>query len=67
MYPDYYRLYKFFRSGRFDIERVTYNDDMKEIHAFFQEIFITSNNAIETGIGDDSIRSDIDPVELAVL
>jgi len=66
-YPDYNRTYLYFQSGRFNLEN---NEDMdeivKEILKLRQDTFSITCNAIKSGIDEDLIRRDVDPVEVTV-
>lgn len=66
-YPDYNEAYLYFRSGRFDIEKNRdVNEIIKQILKLRQDTFLITCNAIKSGIDEDLIRSDMDPVEVTV-
>lgn len=66
-YPDYNRVYLYFRSGRFDLEDNKDMDEVaKEIIKLRQDTFTITCNAINSGINEGLIRRDIDPVEVTV-
>lgn len=90
-YYDYYRIYNYFLSERFDITEVVnvnymkkviqegrqysvfpasfapVSDFLKEIIDLRMEMVTMLCEAIKTGLEDGSIRSDADPLEMAVL
>ena len=66
-YPDYSRAYLYFRSDRFSIEsNEDLCDDAKKVLELRNEEFAIVCNAIESGMAEGMIRSDLDPVEVTV-
>ena len=66
-YPDYNRMYLYFRSERFSTkDGEDLCDDAKKIIELRHEEFIITCNAIKSGINEGTIRSDLDPVEITV-
>ncbi|WP_424358354.1 TetR/AcrR family transcriptional regulator [Methanocella sp. MCL-LM] len=62
-YPDYCRLFHYSGSDRFD---ATCCEDAREIMALNQEIMMTMVDSIIIGMKDGTIRSDLNPLEVAV-
>lgn len=62
-YPDYYRLFCYAGSDRFDLS--SYNCG-KEITAVNEEMLAIMVEAIHTGVRDGTIRNDLNPTELAI-
>jgi AcrR family transcriptional regulator len=66
-YPDYLKCCYFMMSGRFDPASIMANRDVQEMGLILGEMYTRFRNAIAAGIGDGSIRSDVEPEEIAVL
>jgi len=66
-YPDYQKCCNFMMSGRFDPASLMAHRDIHEIGQLMTEMFVRFRDAIQAGIDDGSIRSDVEPEELAVL
>jgi AcrR family transcriptional regulator len=66
-YPEYDRVLAYFRSGRFDAMAVTGNEAYEAVDRILQESGKLNDTAIRTGIGDGTLRSDIDPDVLSIL
>lgn len=66
-HPDYHRVLNYFRSGRFDVLEDTGNETLEAVYRALQDIFELNYAAIETGIRDGTLRSEIDPFILSIL
>jgi len=66
-YPDYQKCCNFMMSGRFDPSSMMANKDIQEVGRMMGEMYTRFRNAIQAGIEDGSIRSDVEPEEIAVL
>jgi AcrR family transcriptional regulator len=66
-YPDYQRCCNFMMKGRFDPVSLMANRDMQEVGGMMGEMFARFRSAIQTGMDEGSIRSDVEPEEIAVL
>ena len=66
-FPDNDRVLNTFRSGRFDNLDLERSEALCSVHRVLQEISTLNDDAIQAGIEDGTIRSDIDPVVLSVL
>lgn len=66
-YPDYMKCCYFMMSGRFDPASIMANRDVQEMGQILGEMYMRFRNAIQAGIEDGSIRSDVEPEEIAVL
>ena len=81
-YPDYIQIYNYFQSGRFNmaneekpnkkpksyVNSIPYvNECANEINRLRKERFSILCNSIQKGIDDETMRPDLDPVEVAVL
>jgi len=66
-YPGYRSMIRLFKSGRFSLE---YNDvsnnEVAEITSYSDAMINLTEEIVKSGVKDGSIRSDIDPVELAI-
>lgn len=62
-HPDYYRLFHYAGSDRFDTACCS---AAEEIMALNKEIMMTMVEAIQTGMKDGTIRSDLNPLEMAI-
>ena len=66
-YPDHAKAYFYFRSGRFDLSRDTLSADAQEILALINTLVEMLLSSIKRGIEDGVVRSDVNPVSVAVL
>ncbi|PWR72522.1 TetR/AcrR family transcriptional regulator [Methanospirillum lacunae] len=66
-YPDYDRVLSTYRSGRFETLDQEKSEALCSVHRVLQEISTLNDDAIQAGIKDGTIRSDIDPVVLSIL
>jgi AcrR family transcriptional regulator len=67
-YPDHAKAYFYFRSGRFDLShKDTLSADAQEILALFNTLVEMLLSSIKRGIEDGVVRSDVNPVAVAVL
>ena len=65
-FPEYYKIFTYFRSSRFIMKITTGNDAIESVYHVMQEIGEITDSAIQIGIEDGTLRSDIDPVMLSV-
>lgn len=66
-YPDYMKCCYFMMSGRFDPASLMANKDVQTTGLILGEMYTRFRNAIQAGIKEGSIRSDVEPEEIAVL
>lgn len=66
-YPDYQKCCNFMMSGRFEPASMMANKDIQEVGRMMGEMYTRFRDAIQAGIDDGSIRSDVEPEEIAVL
>ncbi len=92
-YPDYFKAYNYFQSGRFDLSDMIHsdyaqlsiqsmlysihlpsnflnldaNEYIKDIFKLRKEVFFMLCKSIEEGIKEGTIRSDVDPLKIAVM
>jgi TetR/AcrR family transcriptional regulator len=68
-YPDYFRLLYSPTSikKQFDMDKMNSSEEFQEVRMLFKEIMSVGIDSIQKGIEDGEIRSDIDPVEAAIL
>ena len=67
-YPGYRSLIRLFKSGRFSLEdRDTCGAEIAEIISHADALTDYMENIVRKGIADGSIRSTLDPVELAII
>jgi len=68
-YPDYFRLLYSPSSikKQFDMDKMNSSEEFHEVRGLFKEIMSVGIDSIQKGIEDGEIRSDIDPVEAAIL
>lgn len=68
-YPDYFRLLYSPTSikKQFDMDKMNSSEEFQEVRELFKEIMSVGIDSIQKGIDDGEIRSDIDPVEAAIL
>ncbi len=66
-YPDYQKCCSFVMSGRFDPASLMANKDIQEIGGLVGEMYARFLSAIQAGMNEGSIRSDVEPEEIAVL
>ena len=68
-YPEYFRLLYSPTSikKQFDMDKMNSSEEIKEVRGLFKEIMSVGIDSIQKGIDDGEIRSDIDPVEAAIL
>jgi len=66
-YADYQKCCYFLMSGRFDPTSLMANKDIQQMGLMLGEMYTRFRNAIEAGIEDGSIRSDVEPEEIAIL
>lgn len=62
-YPDYYRLFEYSNSQRFNASCC---NSAGEINTLSQELITIMCDAIKTGISDGTIRKDVNPLETAI-
>ena len=62
-YPDYFRIYRYARTERFQISD---NEDAKELVDLTTGIWRIMVEAILQGMKDGTIRKDVDPVEMSI-
>jgi len=62
-YPDYSRVYNYSLSARFDMVN---SEEMTEMLELLNENTVAMYDAIKTGMKDGIVRSDLDPLEVAV-
>lgn len=62
-YPDYYRLFEYSNSQRFNAPCC---NSAGEINTLSQELITIMCDAIKTGISDGTIRKDVKPLETAI-
>lgn len=67
-YPGYRSMILLFKSGRFSLDqRESYNDEVTEFISHSEAMISLTEDIVESGVEDGSIRSDIDPIELAII
>ena len=68
-YPDYFRLLYSPTSikKQFDIDKMTSSGEFQEVRELFKEIMFIGIDSIEKGRDEGEIRSDVDPIEAAIL
>lgn len=68
-YPDYFRLLYSPTSIKktFDMNKMANSEEFHEVRELFKEIMSIGIDLIQKGIDDGEIRSDVDPVEAAIL
>ena len=62
-YPDYFRIYRYARTERFQMSD---NEDAKELVDLTTGIWRIMVEAILQGMKDGTIRKDVDPVEMSI-
>lgn len=62
-YPDYFRIYRYARTERFQMSD---NEDAKELVDLTTGIWRLMVEAILQGMNDGTIRKDVDPVEMSI-
>jgi TetR/AcrR family transcriptional regulator len=62
-YADYYRLFRFAMSGRFDMAQ---HEDGLEFHRLMHDLLARMCRGIKAGMEDGTIRGDMDPLTIAV-
>ena len=62
-YPDYFRIYRYARTERFQMSD---NEDAKELVDLTTGIWRLMVEAILQGMKDGTIRKDVDPVEMSI-
>lgn len=68
VYPDYYKVYQYFQTGRFDdLADEEVNEDLREIKKLQKEMVGSWVQAIKSGITEGTIGSEIDPLYASVL
>lgn len=66
-YADYQKCCYFLMSGRFDPASIMANKDIQEMGLLLGAMYTRFRDAIQAGIEEGSIRSDVEPEEIAVL
>jgi TetR/AcrR family transcriptional regulator len=67
-FPGYRSMILLFKSGRFSLDqREIYNDEITEFIFHSDAMISLTEDIVKSGVEDGSIRSDIDPIELAII
>jgi AcrR family transcriptional regulator len=68
-YPDYFRLLYSPTSikKQFDMDKMNSSEEFQEVRELFNEIIFIERDSIQKGIDEGEIRSDVDPVEAAII
>lgn len=68
-YPDYFRMFYSPTSinKQFDMDKMNSSEEFQEVKELFRELVSITIDSIQKGIDEDEIRSDVDPVEAAIL